>query len=173
MPNLDGVKTPPSHKKKINQRYISAKKAEKRDAPKKIIRNNPKNDRVDDLAHLSVEERKRLMWIGVIVVMIAVVGVWIWLLPTSWRVTAEKTDSKDWDNLQKNLSKTIEEFQARTSKENKQLEELRSSVFSNANADANVNINANVNEPINININGETEKVAGEESAENNNASQE
>ncbi|MEK7130350.1 MAG: hypothetical protein AAB793_01735, partial [Patescibacteria group bacterium] len=96
MAHLDGVKIPASHKKKVYHARVAAKKEEKLDAPIEPDEKKPAAKYVDDLSHLSIEERKRLMWIGVVVVMVAVVGVWIWLLPTSWRVTARRTDSKDW-----------------------------------------------------------------------------
>lgn len=162
MAHLDGVKTPASHKKKVNHARVIAKKEEKRDAPIKPIEKKPAAKYVDDLSHLSIEERKRLMWIGVIVVMIAVVGVWVWLLPTSWRVTAKRTDSSDWDKLQKNLSKTFEEFQTKTAKEGGQLEQLRQNVFGNENA----------NESVNMNLNNNAGQIAGEENNANDNINQ-
>ena len=166
MAHLDGVKTPASHKKKVNHARVAVKKEEKRDAPIEPDEKKPETKYVDDLSHLSIEERKKLMWIGVIVVMIAVVGVWVWLLPTSWRVTARRTDTKDWDKLQENLSKTFEEFQVKTSKESGKIEQLRQNVFGNENTNAgqiageenNANItNENVNQqnslPIIENVN--------------------
>jgi len=157
MANLDGVKTPASHKKKVNHARVAVKKEEKRDAPIEPAEKKPEPKYVDDLSHLSIEERKKLMWIGVIVVMIAVVGVWVWLLPTSWRVTARRTDSSDWNKLQENLSKTFEEFQTKTSKEGGQLEQLRQNVFGNENA----------NESANINLNNNSGQIAGEENNAN------
>lgn len=162
MAHLDGVKTPASHKKKVNHARVVVKKEEKRDAPVEPVKKKPETKYVDDLSHLSIYERKRLMWIGVVVVMIAVVGVWVWLLPTSWRVTARRTDSSDWDKLQENLSKTFEEFQAKTAKEGGQLEQLRQNVFGNENANESADMNLNNNagqiagEEINANINVNT-----------------
>jgi len=83
--------------------------------------------------------------------------VWIWLLPTSWRVTARRTDSSDWNKLQENLSKTFEEFQTKTSKEGGQLEQLRQNVFGNE----------NTNESANINLNNNSGQIAGEENNAN------
>ncbi len=145
MAHLDGVKTPASHKKKVNHARVAVRKEEKRDAPIEPAEKKPEVKYIDDLSHLSIEERKKLMWIGVIVVMIAVVGVWVWLLPTSWQVTARRTDSSDWDKLQENLSKAFEEFQTKTAKEGGQLEQLRQNVFGNENANASANINLNNN----------------------------
>lgn len=159
MAHLDGVKTPASHKKKVNHARVAAKKEEKRDAAVEVIKKNPETKRTDDLSHLSIEERKRLMWIGVIVVMVAVMGVWIWLLPISWRVTARHTDTKDWDKLQENLSKTFQEFQKKSAKEGGQLEQLRQNVFGNENANQAANANANNN----------AGQVAGEENNANAN----
>ncbi len=157
MANLDGVKTPASHKKKVNHARVAVRKEEKRDAPIEPAEKKPEVKYIDDLSHLSIEERKKLMWIGVIVVMIAVVGVWVWLLPTSWQVTARRTDSSDWDKLQENLSKAFEEFQTKTAKEGGQLEQLRQNVFGNANMNGSAIINSNVN----------SGQIAGEENNEN------
>lgn len=164
MAHLDGVKAPLSHKKKVNHAHVRAKKMapEKCDDSAVSVTKKKEARRTDDLSHLSIDERKRLMWIGVIVVMVAVIGVWIWLLPTSWRVTAQRTDAKDWNKLKENLSKTFDEFQTKTSKENEQLEKLRQNVFGNENANTNGSIDANSNN--NINDSGQ---VAGEENNAN------
>ncbi|HLC99941.1 MAG TPA: hypothetical protein VJC11_03200 [Patescibacteria group bacterium] len=173
MPQLDGVKTPPSHKKKhpgrsvLAKAGVSARKAHEIPPLQSHSENIP-----EDIQRLSLEERQKLAWAGVAVVMAAVIGVWLWLLPTTLNVTAKRTETKDWENLQKGLSGAVLKLQTE-SPEEKRLRELRKGIFNdnqNTSIPSNTNTSSeNTNQPIqnNLNINSEVNMLPD---ALNNNA---
>ncbi len=141
MAQMDGVKISAALKKKI------AKHARAKTSPTVRRRTTSVSDTARDM---SVRDRQKLVWIGVGSVMAAVVGVWIWLLPTTLGVIAKRVDTNDWNKLQSGLSETLERLE-NNSPEDQQIQQLQKAIF-NDNANTSTSTTVTNSTPTNVNV---------------------